>query len=170
MEVLKLLKRFFPMNTKPWMMVAPLALLAACGTQSDKAVREDAQKHALVSNQGESIPPGKCRIVGTIIAIDSTLEGNGPCSKAPCRALVRVDSILGYGSAFRNPLPLHGQVSVRFAWTLAPTTEDLFPNMTDRLPGLVTGSTFRSDVESNVEMNSAGGRGWYVVKTYKRLN
>ncbi|HTP12598.1 MAG TPA: hypothetical protein VMM37_03185 [Bacteroidota bacterium] len=146
------------------------ALLAACASQSDKTVREEGQKPAMLGVQGEKIAPGRCRIVGTIISVDPTLEATGPCAKAPCRAVVRVDSILGYGSAFGTPMPVHGHVPVRFAFTLAPTTEDVFPTMTSRLPGLSVGSSFRTDIESRAEMSPEGNRSSYVIYTYERTN
>jgi hypothetical protein len=158
------------MRIRLFFVAMALAGLAACASQTDKSVRQETQKLRPISEQGERIAPGKCRIVGTIVAIDSTMEATGPCSKAPCRAVVRVDSVLGYGSAFGNPVALQGQIPVRFAFTLAPTTKDLFPNMTDRFPGLALGSRFQTDLESAVEMKSTGGRPWYLVYDYRRLN
>ncbi len=158
------------MRIRPILAVIAVTALAACASQTDKTVREEGLSPKLVADQGERIAPGKCRIVGTVVAIDPSLESGGPCSKAPCRAVVRVDSILGYGSAFGNPLALQAQIPVRFAFTLERTSKDLFPNMTDQYPGLAIGSRFQTDIESAVEMQSAGGRSSYTVYGYKRLN
>ncbi len=159
-----ILRRYIPI-------LAMIGLLA-CAAQTDKSVRGEDQRQKLrpIAEQQTRIAPGKCRIIGTLMAIDSTMEDSGPCSKAPCRATVRVDSVLGYGSAFGNPVSLNARIAVRFAFTVAPTTKDLFPNMTNRLPGLQVGSTFQTDLESQIEMRSAGTQSWYLVYDYKRLN
>ena len=164
METMMMLRRYVPFLA--------LTGLLACSAQTDKSVRgeDQQQKPGLITEQHNQIAPGKCRIVGTLVAIDSAMEQSGPCSKAPCRAIVRIDSILGYGSAFGSPLALNKQIAIRFGFTLAPTTKELFPNMTNRLPGLEIGSKFQSDLESQNEMRSAGTQSWYLVYDYKRLN
>ncbi len=144
--------------------------LGACSAQSDKTMRNDEQQLGRPSAEGQlRIAPGRCRIVGTIASIDSAMEASGPCSKAPCKALVEVDSILGYGSAFGNPIALHGRIEVHFAFTLAPTTKDLFPNMSASLPGLSVGSKFQTDLESRIEMQPSGGRTAYLVYDYRKI-
>ena len=101
------------------------------------------------SLQAHRIPPGHCRITGTIISIDSTLErgsSKDPCSIKPCNAEVRIDSILGYGSAF-PPLLTGSLIRLHFYFTLSPTTKELLPNMSEFYPGLKTGSSFLGDIE-----------------------
>jgi len=39
-----------------------------------------------------------------------------------------------------------------FIFTLAPTTKDLFPNLTATYPGLKTGDTFQADVQAQLKM------------------
>ena len=98
--------------------------------------------------QRETIPPSRCRLVGTIVAIDSgfrSSNANEPCSRVPCRASVRVDSVLGYGPGFPTVLSRSEEIYVKFAFTLGPTRE-LFPNMSEFYPGLGVGSTFTADV------------------------
>jgi hypothetical protein len=97
----------------------------------------------------EQIPPNYCRIVGMIVSIDSaqmlSSDTSGPCAKAPCRAIVRVDSVLGYGSAFPQPLSVGQAVPVVFTFTLAPTNT-LFPDVDPPYPGLTIGSLFVANV------------------------
>jgi hypothetical protein len=157
------------MRIRPFLAIVVLTGLAACASQSDKSVRDEGQKPRPIAAQGERIAPGKCRMVGTLTSIDTTLEATGPCSKAPCRATVRVDSVLGYGSAFGAPVAVAAQIAVHFAFTVAPTTSDLFPNMTERLPGLQVGSKFQTDIESRLEMGSTGNRPTYLIYDYKIL-
>ena len=87
----------------------------------------------------------------------------------PCRGIVRIDSILGYGSSFGNPLAVGQRVNVHFAFALAPTTKDLFPNMTETYPGLELNSRFRADVESPPEINTSADRIFYQVYDYVKL-
>jgi hypothetical protein len=148
--------------------------MAACSAQVDKSVQEKNQRQQSnqvpIADQQTRIAPGRCRIVGTIVSIDSTLDEKGPCSRAPCRAIVRVDSILGYGSSFGNPIALSKQISVRFAFTIAPTTSDLFPNAMEQLPGLQVGARFQTDIESQNEVGMSGRHSSYLIQDYKKLN
>src|SRR5512135_3353036 len=83
-----------------------LVVLAGCAARADRTTRDDKpqEKGIPTGEQGLRISPGHCRIIGTVIFIDTALASSGPCSKAPCRTIVRVDSVLGYGSAFGNPV------------------------------------------------------------------
>jgi hypothetical protein len=150
-----------------------LACLVGCSTQTQKAVRSDHQQQQQslrpIADLSTQIAPGRCRIVGTLVGIDSTLEKGGPCSKAPCRGTVRVDSVLGYGAAFGNPIAVNEQINVRFAFTLAATTKDLFPTMTAQLPGLHIGAKFQTDLESQSELGDGKRPFPYLVQDYKTL-
>ena len=108
--------------------------------------------------------------MGTLVSVDSTLDGSGPCSKAPCRGTIRVDSIVGYGSAFGSPLSLNQQIEAHFTFTLAPTTKYLFPNTTLALPGLTVGEKFQADVESRKEMGIGARNISYDIQDYQKLN
>lgn len=119
----------------------------------------------MIQLAGEPIPPNHCRIVGTVVAIDQSLKSSdpqSPCSKAPCLATVRVDSILGYGSAFGNPIAVGRQVEVMFGFTLSPTKE-ILPQLTQAYPGLKVGSSFAANVRS--DERRGGGTG-YTVNHY----
>jgi hypothetical protein len=89
------------------------------------------------------IPPGYAQIVGMISEIepisgDASLKG--PCSKAPCIALVKVNSAV-YGASFPQ-LVMNKEIRVKFQFTLEKTTKDLFPNMKEEYPGLNEGQEF----------------------------
>lgn len=99
---------------------------------------------------GTRIAPNHSRIIGTIVSIDETLlstDPSDPYSKSPCRAVVRIDSVLGYGSAFTKPLTAGTEIPIFFKFTLSPT-KNLFPNMTQEYPGLSVNSEFLADVEA----------------------
>ncbi len=120
---------------------------------------------------GPGVPPSKCRIVGTIAAIDSTsrsIKADDPCSRIPCRASVRVDSVMGYGQGFPTAFSRSEEISVKFVFTLSPTRE-LFPNMSEFYPGLHVGSSFVADVEgSTAPMKDASDAHEFVVYGYRR--
>ena len=162
------------MNARTYAVLIAASILVGCSATTEKSTgndqRQDRGKPDAYASRVSSISPGHCRIVGTLVGIDSTLSQAGPCSKAPCVGLVRIDSVLGYGSAFGRPLARGTEIDVHFAFTLAPTTSDLFPNMTRRLPGLQVGSQFGADVEARNEPGMGGYRVSYLIQEYRKMN
>lgn len=102
------------------------------------------------------VAPNHCRVMATVVGIDSTLlsrNADDACSKVPCRAYVRIDSVLGYGSSFTKPFS-HGQTIVlEFRYTLYPTAT-LFPKMQPSYPGLNIQSRFIGDVRVLEQLNA----------------
>ncbi len=141
----------FPIN-----LVALISFLVlfSCNSTHQKKGRVSPgqpQKASSLKIAAQDIPPGHCRIIGTIVSIDEIQKtGNvdDPYSKAPSRAVVRVDSVLGYGQGFIRPLSKSKEVPITFKFTLS-STNDLFQNMTKTYPGLEVGSKFLADVEAN---------------------
>ena len=131
---------------------SPLILLTlfyfACGSSKPEA------RSFANAKMPPQIPPSHCRLIGTIISIDTTRSPNpqDPCAKAPCKAKVKITKVLGYGSGFTTPLTEGREVEMTFVFTLAPTTKDLFPNLIATYPGLKTGDTFQADVQAQLKM------------------
>ncbi len=129
-------------------------VLFSCNSTHQKKEQVSAgqpQKASSLKIAARDIPPGHCRIIGTIVSIDAiqkTGNADAPCSQTPCRAVVRVDSVLGYGQGFIKPLAMSKEFSAIFKFTLGPT-KDLFQNMTKTYPGLEVGSKFLADVEAH---------------------
>jgi len=101
----------------------------------------------------EKISPNHCRITGTILSIDDTfrtVNPKDPCSRAPCLAIVRIDKVHGYGSAFNKPLAVGNEITVLFKFSLSPT-QNIVPNLERHYPGLSAGSSFQADMESPPE-------------------
>jgi hypothetical protein len=99
---------------------------------------------------GTPIPPNHCRIIGVVAAVeDIAASASAPeqCSQAPCWAIIRVESVLGYGSAFGSPLTHGSEILVHFPFTLMPTKE-IFPQLDTQFPGLSAGSRFLADLEA----------------------
>ncbi|MFQ3597809.1 MAG: hypothetical protein SNJ55_06295 [Chloroherpetonaceae bacterium] len=124
-----------------------LFLLLAAFSFACGSTKEDARSFAKLPQQ---IPPNHCRMIGVIASIDETrsTDRESPCAKAPCKAKVKITKILGYGSGFNTPLTEGREVEMTFAFTLAPTTKELFPNLAARYKGLKQGDTFQADVQS----------------------
>lgn len=107
----------------------------------NKEVTKDNEKPEL--QKPDTIPPGQARISGEIVEIEpiSKMAGdNSPCSKAPCLAKVKIDGIT-YGAGF-PVINKNNNVTIKFNFTLNPTTKDLFPNMDETYPGLKVGDKF----------------------------
>ncbi len=132
-------------------------LLIDCGASKEERDRADSTRIAnerTVILASTPIPPNHCRVVATILSIEKPVEGsNGkdPCSKAPCLATVRIDSLLGYGSAFPSTMSPGKRIQVKFALTLN-STKELLPEITPALPGLSVGSRFEALINGNIEM------------------
>ena len=93
------------------------------------------------------ISPGTAKIIGIIREIEpvtDTGDLSGPCSEAPCIALVKVTAAQ-YGSAFPQ-LVMGKEVRIKFLFTLEKTTKELFPNMEEEYPGLEVGDKFTAVV------------------------
>ena len=102
----------------------------------------------------EKIPPGHAEINGEItkiLPIEASDNPNDPCSKAPCFALVKVKGI-SYGAGFQT-INMNEDIKIRFAFTLEPTSKDLFPNMEEKYPGLKIGDNFTALVAFSYKLN-----------------
>jgi hypothetical protein len=146
-------------------------LLAGCGASKEHRETDDStrvMKERAVALVPALIPPNHCRVIATIESIEKRLEGandKDPCSKAPCLATLRVDSLLGYGSAFPKVLSVGQQLRVKFAFTLGPTRE-LIPEVKPPLPGLAEGSIVKADIKATVGMGEAEPT--YMIYAYEK--
>jgi len=154
-------------STSVVFLLSVVTLLSCRSTLDD---RSGESKASALKIPPAGLPPDVCRIVGTLVRVDSSLKGyraDDPCSKAPCEALVYVDSILGYGSSF--PVVLSTGVTIRahFTLTLAPT-EQVLPTVKPSFPGLVLGSNFRADLKNMPTLGVAQeARQTFVVDWYE---
>ncbi len=124
--------------------LALILLTTSCSSPKEMA---DQDQKKMPQPAGPGIAPGHCRIVATVMKIESvrSSDPSNPCSKAPCLATVRIDEILGYGSAFGRTLHQGDEMKVQFTLTLGPTKE-ILPEVTPPLPGLSVGSKFQADI------------------------
>jgi hypothetical protein len=115
-----------------------------------------------------TIPPAHAQITGSIIEIEPVTNNyntSDPCSKVPCIAKVKIESIT-YGTDF--PVLSGKEVRIKFAFTLSPTTKGLFHNMKESYPGLTVGDSFSALVASEESMDST--RAHFIVYGYSIIN
>ncbi len=153
--------------------VLSLGLILGCGSSKIIAEKNSGEKEVQrPPAQSKKIPPGQCMIAGTVISVDSTLDkysSKDPCSINPCKAVVRVDSIIGYGSSF-PPLQKRTSIDLYFYFTLGPTDKNLFPNLKEFYPGLKTGDTFTGNIIVRHTMNSNSKLKQFAIYGYQRIN
>ena len=147
------------------------SLLIGCGASKPDAGRAEeirAAKERMAMDPGPTIPPGNCKVAATVVSISTTMKGNGekdPCGTAPCIATVRIDSVLGYGSAFPKTFSAGEKITMKFANTLRPTEKN-YPDVKPALPGLSVGSKFVALVNGQMVMGQTEPA--YVVYGYEK--
>lgn len=138
-------------------LILTLFILPSCGASKQESSHSEqiqAAKEKKIINIPPPIPPNNCKVIATVETIDQTLKGTGekdPCSKAPCLATVRIDSVLGFGSAFPSTMSAGKKIQVKFALTLS-STKEMLPEVTPALPGLSAGSRFEALINGSIEM------------------
>jgi hypothetical protein len=128
-----------------------MTFISSCAS----ADAEKTQQSMSDNSRKATVAPGQCRIIGRIVNIQPvsvTASKDSPCSKVPCKAVVSVQKILGYGAGFSNPLTEGKEITLNFVFTLSPTKE-YFPSLSEHLPGLSVGDSFSGSIEST---NTAG--------------
>jgi len=113
---------------------------------------------------GEGLPvqvsPKNVRLKGTIINFQNNFSHDS-CSN--CRAMVKVDSVEGFGANARAVFS-GDTISVRFMYALKPYILKISEKQTDTLPGLNLYDSFRGDIEI-----LTGQDGKYDYRVYRYL-
>jgi len=145
------------MERRRWMPIAvSLILGVVCGSCSSSKSDEETSDRKVVTRPEaftDPVPANQCRIVATVLEVHGPRRDAGQdelCSRFPCAASVRVDSILGYGSGFQGALGPGQTIDIDFLYTLAPSSEAL-PESQFSLPGLSAGDRFQADITSGQE-------------------
>ncbi len=115
--------------------------------------------------------PGTCLIIGEIVSIDSTRlskDSTSPCSQNPCWATVKIDSVIECGAG-ASVIGKNDLLKTNFTFTLAETTEKLFPNLEEKMPGLAVNSKFKATIKKRNTFNSKN-KTEYQINTYKRIS
>ena len=112
----------------------------------------------------DTVPPSHAWITGVITEIEpiaNDINSDGPCSKAPCIAKVKVESA-EYGSAF-SVFSRNKEYRMKFEFTLNETSKELFPNMDESYPGLKVGDEFTALVGN---IDAMEGQPMYKIYGY----
>ncbi|MBI5472986.1 MAG: hypothetical protein HY961_11630 [Ignavibacteriae bacterium] len=127
-------------------------MLSSCGTSKQENLElpppgQKAEDKSSGITHSLPLPPNVCRVTATVIQIEkpTTSSDKDPCSKAPCSATIRIDSVHGYGAAFPKTLSPNEQLKVKFTYTLSSTAGNM-PEVKPALPGLSTKSRFVANV------------------------
>ena len=148
------------------MVLAVVSIFSTTGCVSSKEIASEKELY------NQNVPPGQCRILAQVLKIDSILptnNGNDPCSKAPCTALVKIKNLIENraGSVLNNGDTL----KTKFAFTLNPTNKETFPTLNESLPGLTEGSTFEADIQLlPTNPSSTTKEKVYLIYGYKKIN
>ncbi len=151
------------------MVVYSLLTFESCSSSRSSAEAKTASGNSRPADPGPGISPDHCRLVATLVRVDDGRSENAadPCFKVACNATIRVEEVLGYGSAFRQPLAKGNEIQVHFLYTLGATSE-MFPGMKPGLPGLKVGASFEADLFAGEEQiaTQASKRPSLTVGTY----
>jgi hypothetical protein len=143
-----------------------LLLCIFIGCKPAEKVKASDEPINSVSASINELASAQAKITGKIIALDETLESEGPCAKAPCHAQVLILTLEKKGSLFQLP-DIKDTLRVSFAYTLAPTTAELFPGMKTSYPGLKANDRFEAKLESRLTQNEQGVG--YIIYEYKKF-
>ncbi|MFA0963815.1 hypothetical protein AB9P05_18565 [Roseivirga sp. BDSF3-8] len=111
---------------------------------------------------GEKVPPATARIMGEVVNIllpeEASDLNHTYCDSLPCRAEIRVVSLIGLGDGFDAQLDMDDTITVYFP-TPALSTEELIMEGSSDLreyttSGLHTGDLFRADLQVNDDASS----------------
>jgi len=120
----------------------------------------------------EQTSPNSARIIATIIEIDSTFrtrQKGDLCSEYPCRAVIRIDSILGVGMGFPSDFRKGKKLPAIFKFTLMPT-EKIYPGLDKHFPGLSLNSKFSTEIKVRKKLSkNTSGQKNFVIYEYKPL-
>jgi|GEM_PF-1727190 len=117
-------------------------------------------KHTLPATSGQSsggsqsaAHKNSCIIKGKIIeihAIQPDADTGHVCSKAPCKARLKVLELSQCGSAIANPFFAGDTIEAYFVFSLSPTTL-VMPDLSPSYPGLTTGNSFSAAIEERIQ-------------------
>ncbi|MEN8120375.1 MAG: hypothetical protein ABFS35_08510 [Bacteroidota bacterium] len=115
----------------------------------------------------QTIEPNNCIVKAEIIEIQPVKKNKlrRLCHRFPCKAIVKINEIVGYGSSFPVIFSKGTEIKVYFAHSLKPSKKVL-PNLKYDLPGLLIGDKFKAKIEA---IEKLGGSIKFLVYYYEVL-
>ncbi|PIQ07798.1 MAG: hypothetical protein COW71_15610 [Ignavibacteriales bacterium CG18_big_fil_WC_8_21_14_2_50_31_20] len=131
-----------------------LTLISACKSSAD------------LTTLANEVAPNNCRINGTIISIEDINSQNLNLAK------VRIDNVVQAGFSFNSPIIKGDTIKIKFEFTLSKTSNDVFPNLNNQLPGMLIGDKFTADIEKIdlIQLDKKVDNFQYRVFTYDKIN
>ena len=135
------------------MIILLVTMLAACKVKEPTANTKAAPNPDPATTVAKG-PAGNGTLVqAMVVAIDSTLDKldpDSPCGKYPCRALIRVERVNRLDPEWGDFFKPGKEVNINFGFTLAPTTDTMFPDLAQHYPGLSQGDRFEASVKTKL--------------------
>lgn len=155
------MNRFFRLNISVFLIIIFLQVVISCSNIEQNE-----------TSLSETVSPGSCRIVGTIISIEDFQDSDGPCSIQPCLATVQIDYVLKRGMGFTSTISKKSVIQLKFEYTLQPTTKEIFPKLNNAFPGLQLGDKFSGDIEeiAMIKIEATKTTNIYRIYNYDKVN
>lgn len=148
-------------QNKLFIIIVGCNLLFFSCKHTEKSVK---QEEPVKTESSEVAASNEAIVVAKVVSISEQRDESGPCSKAPCYAVIKIESISNKGSLFQLN-DISKPVSVNFAFSLS-ATEGLF-RMKTNYPGLEINDKFEAKIQSR---SALGDAFTYTIHGYKKLN
>lgn len=131
------------------------------------SAQKDTTSNIIYKFDNLTIDPNNSIIEGKIIEILPSKKNKSRrlCHRFPCKAIVKINEIVGYGSSFPVIFSKGMEIKVFFAHSLEPS-QKVLPNLKYDLPGLIKGAKFKAKIEA---IEKLGGSIKYSVYYYEVL-
>jgi hypothetical protein len=125
--------------------LAILIMITQASCKSNKVSVQRTEIRAPGENASSSGVVIKGKIMEILEKKDN--DSNSVCKNSPCFALVKVLEVFQNNDRFSNFITEGDVFEMFFAFTLLPTSIDLFPNLDKRLPGLKVNDNFKAGIK-----------------------
>lgn len=117
-----------------------------------------------ITQASDQAASNKAIIQAKLVSIDDFRDSDGPCSKAACKAVIKIENIKQKGKLFQleNTEEL---LPVFFAFTIGPANSTLFPGLKTSYPGLSVNDIFEAEIECRPAL---GDSYFYTIYAYKK--
>ena len=145
-------------NKSILLVLSTIVMAASCVGAAERA-------RPAVPQAMDDVGPNEARVLGTLTGILSQRAASGPCAQAACHGIIRIDSVLEYGSAFPRPLSKGEHLEARFAFTLE-STDEAGVTIDTPFPGVELGASFWADLQGM----PAPGKTSFTIHQYYRVD
>ncbi len=123
------------MKREGLLLICMMFLLFACHTAKTTS-----------TSKALSTIAGTAKVIAKVTKVYDDRSDVFPCSEVACMAYLKIEKVESKGGNFMKPLTAGQEGRTRFTFSLSETTEELFPNLDKRLPGLKKGDRIQVNV------------------------